>query len=74
MESTFGFVSVLPGAFSAYRWAAIQGEPLRAYFYTEKHTLADVGPFVANMYLAEDRVRFPSLLSFSLSLRHVCGC
>ncbi len=57
MESVFGYVSVLPGAFSAYRWEALQGEPLDAYFFTEHHSVKDSGPFMANMYLAEDRVR-----------------
>ena len=57
MESVFGFVTVLPGAFSAYRWSALQGEPLNAYFYVEEHSVKDMGPFLANMYLAEDRVR-----------------
>lgn len=30
MESVFGFVSVLPGAFSAYRWKAINDAPIPA--------------------------------------------
>ena len=30
-ESFFGFVSVLPGAFSAFRWEAIQGDPLKQF-------------------------------------------
>ena len=32
MESVFGFVTVLPGAFCAYRMAAVQGKPLDEYF------------------------------------------
>jgi chitin synthase len=56
MESVFGYVSVLPGAFSAYRWKAIRGEPLNSYFFVEENSVKEMGPFMANMYLAEDRV------------------
>ncbi len=64
LESTFGYVSVLPGAFSAYRYAAIKGRPLQQYFNGD-HTLADrlgasgvhgMGIFTRNMFLAEDRI------------------
>lgn len=64
LESSFGYVSVLPGAFSAYRYRAIQGRPLDQYFRGD-HSLASVlgdkgvngmGIFRKNMFLAEDRI------------------
>lgn len=64
LESSFGYVSVLPGAFSAYRYCAIQGRPLQQYFHGD-HSLADrlgkkgihgMGIFTKNMFLAEDRI------------------
>ncbi|KAJ3165170.1 Chitin synthase, class 2, partial [Irineochytrium annulatum] len=55
LESVFGFIAVLPGAFSAYRFAALQGVPLQQYFKGETmHGGSDI--FAANMYLAEDRI------------------
>ncbi|KAJ3168620.1 Chitin synthase, class 2 [Geranomyces variabilis] len=55
LESVFGYISVLPGAFSAYRYKALQGAPLDTYFRGEEmHGGADI--FAANMYLAEDRI------------------
>ncbi|KAJ8097494.1 chitin synthase-domain-containing protein [Lipomyces tetrasporus] len=60
LESAFGFISVLPGAFSAYRYIALQNDvngqgPLEKYFKGE--TLhSNAGIFTANMYLAEDRI------------------
>ncbi|KAI9348299.1 chitin synthase-domain-containing protein, partial [Zopfochytrium polystomum] len=55
LESVLGYISVLPGAFSAYKYSAIQGMPLQQYFKGE--TMEGGGNiFAANMYLAEDRI------------------
>ncbi|KAH7325805.1 chitin synthase-domain-containing protein [Stachybotrys elegans] len=62
LESAFGFISVLPGAFSAYRYVALQNDkngkgPLEKYFLGETlHGGAEAGLFESNMYLAEDRI------------------
>jgi chitin synthase len=64
LESSFGYVSVLPGAFSAYRFRAIMGRPLEQYFHGD-HTLSAIlgkkgiegmNIFKKNMFLAEDRI------------------
>ncbi|KAJ3315378.1 Chitin synthase, class 1 [Blyttiomyces sp. JEL0837] len=66
-ESCFGFISVLPGAFSAYRYIALQNDhrgqgPLQKYFMGEKmHGGASISK--ANMYLAEDRILCFELIS-----------
>lgn len=63
LESVFGYITVLPGAFSAYRYIALQNDakgngPLASYFKGEKlhggTSNADI--FTSNMYLAEDRI------------------
>lgn len=53
LESVFGYCSVLPGAFSAYRFAAITGRPLAQYFLGE-NPAASI--YTSNLYLAEDRI------------------
>ncbi|RKP35556.1 glycosyltransferase family 2 protein [Dimargaris cristalligena] len=75
LESVFGYISVLPGAFSAYRYAALQNTspgvgPLAAYFKGELLHSADSdgGIFEANMYLAEDRI-----LCFELVAKKNCN-
>lgn len=57
-ESVFGFISVLPGAFSAYRYSALLGQPLEKYFHGEMMNLpgATAGIMERNMFLAEDRI------------------
>ncbi|GAA5897829.1 hypothetical protein JCM8208_003169 [Rhodotorula glutinis] len=63
-ESAFGYVAVLPGAFSAYRFSAIQGRPLNQYFHGDGTLAARLGPkgtdgmsiWTKNMFLAEDRI------------------
>ena len=68
LESAFGFITVLPGAFSAYRYVALQNDktgqgPLERYFAGEKLHGAQAGIFTANMYLAEDRILCFELVS-----------
>ncbi|KAK3685854.1 glycosyltransferase family 2 protein [Podospora appendiculata] len=72
LESAFGFISVLPGAFSAYRYVALQNDkngqgPLEKYFAGESMHGGDAGIFTANMYLAEDRI-----LCFELVTKRNC--
>ncbi|KAK9464315.1 chitin synthase-domain-containing protein [Lipomyces arxii] len=75
LESSFGYISVLPGAFSAYRYQAIEGEPLQQYFHGD-HTLAarlgkngiqGMNIFTKNMFLAEDRI-----LCFEVTFKKGC--
>lgn len=58
LESAFGFISVLPGAFSAYRFCAVKGEPMKKYFAGEfmHKSKKKNNFFTSNMYLAEDRI------------------
>jgi chitin synthase len=73
LESAFGFISVLPGAFSAYRYVALQNDkngkgPLEKYFLGETlHGGSEAGLFESNMYLAEDRI-----LCFELVTKRNC--
>ena len=64
-ESVFGYISVLPGALSAYRYRALENDPttgegpLCSYFKGENLDKIDgksAGIFEKNMYLAEDRI------------------
>lgn len=64
LESVFGYISVLPGAFSAYRYRALLNGPdgkgpLASYFKGEAMHgggTDGAGLFERNMYLAEDRI------------------
>lgn len=61
LESVFGYITVLPGALSAYRYYALQNDstghgPLSQYFKGEMLHGKDADVFTANMYLAEDRI------------------
>lgn len=59
-ESLFGFVSVLPGAFSTFRWECIKGVPLDTFLKGAVDEFGDITKirscFEANKYLAEDRI------------------
>ena len=57
LESVFGYITVLPGAFSAYRWHALQNDslgngPLAEYFKGESlETKVDADLLTKNMYV-----------------------
>ncbi|KAH7921889.1 glycosyltransferase family 2 protein [Leucogyrophana mollusca] len=68
LESVLGYITVLPGAFSAYRYIALQNDeigegPLQKYFMGELQPDETTDIFTANMYLAEDRVLCWELVS-----------
>ncbi|WWD18233.1 hypothetical protein CI109_102683 [Kwoniella shandongensis] len=68
LESVFGYITVLPGAFSAYRYIALLNDekgngPLKQYFIGETMHGSGAGIFAANMYLAEDRILCWELVS-----------
>ncbi|BGP17939.1 hypothetical protein JCM10213_003947 [Rhodosporidiobolus nylandii] len=61
LESICGYISVLPGAFSAYRYIAVKNDdlghgPLASYFKGEHLAGHDADLQTSNMYLAEDRI------------------
>lgn len=68
LESVCGYISVLPGAFSAYRWDQLlgneqDGSPLwNDYFRSMTHP-HEMNAYYSNIYLAEDRVLTLALVS-----------
>jgi len=64
LEAMFGYLTVLPGAFSAYRFRAIMGRPLERYFQGDitlspifgKKGVEKMDVFTRNLFLAEDRI------------------
>ena len=82
-ESLFGFVSVLPGAFSAFRWEAVKGDPLKAFLKGQSLTDTKESKynfpswFSANMYLAEDRIMWLELVikkHHNYIIKFIPGC
>ena len=82
LESVFGYITVLPGALSAYRFHALQNDetghgPLSQYFKGETLHGQDADVFTANMYLAEDRILCWELVAKRGErwvLKYVKGC
>lgn len=82
LESVFGYITVLPGALSAYRYHALQNDetghgPLSQYFKGETLHGQHADVFTANMYLAEDRILCWELVAKRQDrwvLRYVKGC
>ncbi|KAJ4401106.1 Chitin synthase, class 2 [Neurospora sp. IMI 360204] len=82
LESVFGYITVLPGALSAYRFHALQNDetghgPLSQYFKGETLHGQHADVFTANMYLAEDRILCWELVAKRGErwvLKYVKGC
>ncbi|KAK0637093.1 glycosyltransferase family 2 protein [Bombardia bombarda] len=82
LESVFGYITVLPGALSAYRYHALQNDetghgPLSQYFKGETMHGQHADVFTANMYLAEDRILCWELVAKRGErwvLKYVKGC
>jgi chitin synthase len=82
LESVFGYITVLPGALSAYRYHALQNDhtghgPLSQYFKGETLHGQNADVFTANMYLAEDRILCWELVAKrdeKWVLKYVKGC
>ncbi|KAF7860391.1 hypothetical protein EAF04_008517 [Stromatinia cepivora] len=82
IESVFGYITVLPGALSAYRYHALQNDhtghgPLSQYFKGETLHGQNADVFTANMYLAEDRILCWELVAKRDErwvLKYVKGC
>ncbi|OMJ95959.1 hypothetical protein SteCoe_513 [Stentor coeruleus] len=56
LESIIGYVSILPGSFSAYRWERLDNDDiLKAYFYSHRKWDA-MNIFTASMHLIQDRI------------------
>lgn len=53
-ESLFNNQSVLPGAFSLFRWDSIKGAPVEKFLRGLEHSKLSL--FKSNMFLAEDRI------------------
>ncbi|KAL1878001.1 Chitin synthase, class 3 [Diaporthe australafricana] len=71
MEASTGYLSVLPGAFSGYRYRAAMGRPLNAYFYGDPTLKTRIGSktpdhsiYRLNRFLADDRI-----LAFELVIK-----
>ena len=63
LESIFGYITVLPGAFSAYRWEVLKGDTLWEDYFKSICRPEAMDLYYSNIYLAEDRVLCLSLVA-----------
>ncbi|CAI2387308.1 unnamed protein product [Moneuplotes crassus] len=79
-ESFFGYISVLPGAFSMFRWECIKEEPLEEFL--KGTSISDPSkPYPScwegNKFLAEDRIMPMEIISKkneNFVIKYVPGC
>jgi cellulose synthase/poly-beta-1,6-N-acetylglucosamine synthase-like glycosyltransferase len=67
LETLSGYISVLPGAFSAYRWSCLKPDdikgPLWGSYFKSIMEPEKMNCYYSNIYLAEDRVLCLALIS-----------
>jgi chitin synthase len=63
LECVIGYITVLPGAFSAYSWAALNGKALWDDYFKSLCHPEQMNAYYSNIYLAEDRVLCLALVS-----------
>ena len=74
LESVIGYITVLPGAFSAYNWEALQGDLLWEDYFKPFCNPLGMDAYQSNIYLAEDRVLCMALVTkkgHNYTLRYV---
>jgi chitin synthase len=70
-EGCFSYQSVLPGAFSVLRWAAVRGSPVEEFL--KGLNKRELNLLQLNMFLAEDRIMCFEIVKQRFELLYLPG-